>query len=60
MVRVSGRRDRYLPKWYGRGIPLRYAGLPFEGEVILHISHSKVIWIYLVVRYYVKFFLKDY
>ena len=44
-TRVPGRRDRCLPKWYGRGIPVRYAGLPLEGEVyhpgrpiILHIS----------------------
>jgi len=31
--RVPGRRGRCLPKWYGRGIPLRYVGLPFEDEV---------------------------
>jgi len=33
IVRVPGRRGRCLPKWYGRDIPLRYAGLPFEDEV---------------------------
>ena len=32
-ARVPGRRDRCLPKWYGRGIPERYAGLPLEGGV---------------------------
>ena len=31
--RVPGRCGRCLPKWYGKGIPLRYAGLPFEDEV---------------------------
>ena len=43
--RVPGRRGICIPKWYGIGIPVRYTGIPLEGEVyhpgtpiILHIS----------------------